>query len=286
MHLAEGDGLSFLDTVETQSNLEFEAGGGSTEEAVVAHGVVTAVSGAQARVRLQVGAVVAEGMRARQLAGPPGLEVFPEIPAGQFSVAFHVRPFIPLATLGVGVIADVALRYTFDFGLVIGVDAMPLGLATGNNGDAVAGVGAGFLGFASPYFGIGLHVGVSSLRDGFRGGDEAFVLAPMVMLGSRDGFMLRLRSSALIVDDRFDFGEFDGALHIPLVHGVQLVAAGRGGRAGTNYGDLGVRILLQGNGRSESVFFTGTVGVGMLVGADFGFSNAGPSIGIGLEWRP
>jgi hypothetical protein len=282
----DGDGIAFLAMRDAASGLVFESGAQGTEEVVAAHGVVTAVQERQARVRLQVGAVASVGMRARQV-DAPGLEVFPEIPAGLFSIAFHVRPFIPIGTLGVGLISDVSLRYTFDFGLVIGIDAMPLGVAAANNGDAIAGLGALFVGFANPYFGLGLHVGVSSVRGVWpMTTNQAFVVVPMVMLGSRDGFMLRLRSSAMVLDDQFRFGEFDGSIYIPLVHGVQLITNGRGGFAGTNFGELGLRMLLQGNGRADSIFFTGTVGFAMLIADTPGFSNAGPSIGLGLEWRP
>ena len=284
--VSEGDGIAFLETRDAAPGLEFASGSQAREEVVAAHGVVTAVQERQARVRLEVGAVVTVGMRARQVE-PPGLNVFPDVPGGLFSIAFHIRPFIPIGTLGIGVISELSLRYTFDFGLVLGIDAMPLGLAAANNGDAVAGLGAVFVGFASQYFGLGLHVGVSSVRGGWMmPASEAFVLVPMVMLGSLDGFMLRLRSSAMVLDNQFSFGEVDGSLYIPLVHGVQLIVNGRGGVAGTNYADVGLRMLLQGNGRAESIFFTGTVGFGMLIAENPGFSNAGPSIGVGLEWRP
>lgn len=294
-HLREDMGVELSEI--RASGEDLELGGSEEEEVTVSRGVVVAASSQRARVRIEVGGRATVGMLVRRLRNAPGVRPFPELPEDTVTLGFHIRPFLPIGILGVGVIADVSVRYQSSFGLYVGADLMPGGFGTSNNGEVAAVIATAYVGFAMRWFGFGVGVGPATANGlvSWRStqGAEALAIAPNVRIGSEDGFMLRARTIVLAWDDLWHFGDLQVDLRIPVSHGIQLVVTGRGGNSGSQLGEAGVRLLLDGNGRSGSLFFTGTVGVGMLVapnrcsamGCTGRFANGGPLLGAGIDWR-
>jgi hypothetical protein len=78
-----------------------------------------------------------------------------------------------------------------------------------------------------------------------------------------------------------------------------MLLRGGGGGAGYGFGELGVRVLLVGNGDRGSVFFTGALGgLGVFENTTYvckeptfefdctqTVTYAGPMLGAGAEWR-
>ncbi|MDP9150684.1 MAG: hypothetical protein M3O36_12200 [Myxococcota bacterium] len=117
-------------------------------------------------------------------------------------------------------------------------------------------------------------------------------------IGARDGLALNMESSAIAVNSKFDLGFFVMSLQIPVSMKAMLVARGGGGNVGFAYGDLGVRVLVHGDGGKGTVALTGFAGAAAILlnlcssNPDPPFTTAcnaatlgGPSLGGAVEWK-
>jgi len=117
-------------------------------------------------------------------------------------------------------------------------------------------------------------------------------------VGARDGLALNVESVTVAANSQFQFGSFVASIQIPLTQKVMLVARGGGGNVGLLFGDLGARLVVQGDGGPGTVALTGFFGG---AGIDFqscssplidnggtcvSTSLGGPSLSGGVEWRP
>ncbi len=147
-------------------------------------------------------------------------------------------------------------------------------------------------------FGAPLPLGGSSAppTPAFSTTSPTFVQA--IRLGVYDGLSFEFES-AVLTADAVRFGFAHASFKIPVTSSVAVVLRGGGGNVGFAYADVALRVRLRGdNGR-------GTVALWMSGGAaHFGldlcttnpdppFTSAcktaaitGPSLGLGLEWRP
>jgi len=86
--------------------------------------------------------------------------------------------------------------------------------------------------------------------------------------------------------DEWAFGSLLVRGQIPLSSTAWLRPSAGGGRgAGFVLGELGARVLVQGNGRSRSLFLTpsvGVTGIGTFPGASY---VVGPMVGLSAEYR-
>ncbi|RKH25472.1 hypothetical protein D7Y13_24405 [Corallococcus praedator] len=107
----------------------------------------------------------------------------------------------------------------------------------------------------------------------------------VLRLGALDGFHLAWSSSILSRDNQFRFGSGRGEVQVPLTPSLSLFGAGGGSASGWNFGELGVRSFLKGNGGAGTTVLSASLGI---VSLSDGTGNAltGPSVSIGIERRP
>lgn len=80
---------------------------------------------------------------------------------------------------------------------------------------------------------------------------------------------------------------------IPVRRGYWLLLSGGGGNVGYGFGELGLRVLMSGNGLAGSKFLTVTAGGAAvlrsqpctLFSCESSRSYGGPMAGVGGEWR-
>ena len=101
----------------------------------------------------------------------------------------------------------------------------------------------------------------------------------------------------VIFHSEFRFGGMNGRLQIPVTRGYWLFAAGGGGDTGYGFGEIGLRVLVAGNGRAGSRYLSAAVGgAGVFksqscVDTEFGpncagaLTYGGPMVGFGYGWR-
>ncbi|CAM3716705.1 hypothetical protein G4177_33905 [Corallococcus sp. ZKHCc1 1396] len=107
----------------------------------------------------------------------------------------------------------------------------------------------------------------------------------VLRLGALDGFHLAWSSSILSRDNQFRFGSGRGEVQVPLTPSLSLFGAGGGAASGWNFGELGVRSFLKGNGGAGTTVLSASLGI---VSLSDGTGNplTGPSVSIGIERRP
>jgi hypothetical protein len=296
--------LGTSDGVERDDRIEFtlDSGERDSEEAAlsrenVAVGVVTNVSARSARVHLGLNESVPIGAFAsptrtpatRSLSAPPRV-------SGLWELELFARPFAALDELGGGALLSGSIGYRFKH-LHLQAVLDPLGFASVRTKGSVTTVNAGLIAsYDSHYFEMGLGVGAQTVNE------AGFLLEPgsgltvvqAIRLGARDGLNLTARTAVALFHSEFQFGGMVASGQIPVTPGYWLLLNGGGGNVGYGYGELGLRVLLAGNGLAGSKFLTVTAG-GVSVfrsGAcadSFActerVSYGGPMAGIGGEWR-
>jgi hypothetical protein len=118
------------------------------------------------------------------------------------------------------------------------------------------------------------------------GADPVFSFKQSMRLGARDGLNLQVDTSFALADRQWHFAYTEGSAQIPLGTRTWLTLSGGGGEVGRFvHGALGLRRLVRGDGGSRSLFVkpsVGLVGVEQLDSTDM---DAGPAVGVHLEWR-
>lgn len=216
----------------------------------------------------------------------------------QLMVEGGIRPYLPMRSLGVAMLADASVTYHGERPWYVQAQFFPLGgTATKGMDASVFGVAAS-IGYDHPYFGVG--VGLGSLRRGAFHSDfdpiqrrtrdwveHSFGLSvtQALRVGALDGLSLTLLNAFVLDDERWRFGYFDLTFQIPLNRQTWLSSGGGGAEeAGYLYAELGLRRLVRGDLGSGSLFVEPSVG---LAGIDNRLDGVGPGpmIGCHLEWR-
>jgi hypothetical protein len=297
--LGSNDGLVRGDKIELA--LELEDGIASDEvvsREAIAVGVVTSVSEQHAKVRLGLNESVPVGAVATRtrshatasLAAPP-----------RVGAVWHLeavgRPFAALGELGGGILLSGTFGRRFASGLHLWGVVDPLGIADAEvRSSIVAFNGAAFATYDSQYFEMGLGLGGQSVNE------SGFVLEPgsgltaaqYIRLGALDGLSLAVRTSVVLFHSEFAFGGMVGTAQIPVTRGYWLQFGGGGGDVGYGYGEIGLRVLLRGNGGVGSTFLSVSAGGAAVFrsascrqfepcGEEL--SYGGPMGGLGGEWR-
>jgi hypothetical protein len=149
--------------------------------------------------------------------------------------------------------------------------------------------GAVAVGYDSHFLEMGIGLGAQTVRvtafDLTVG--TGLTVAQVLRLGTRDGLNLHLRSSVVLFHSEFDFGGVVVTGQIPVSRGYWLMLAGGGGNVGYGFGEIGLRVLLNGNGGVGSTFLTATGGGAVVFRQDFDDSTdyGGAMAGFGYEWR-
>jgi hypothetical protein len=290
-----------------------DVGLGGDEDAVrersLAVGRVSAVSKQRAEVELGINERVPKGALAR----PTSKELtdHPHVPprlGDIWDVEFMARPFLALGTLGAGSVGSlkVTRRFAADIAAQLNINPLSFGIAEEGN---VLAVGADAnAAYDTRVFSIGLGAGAFSVTpDGTTHQSDpqrvAFGLTQVARLGARDGTHLDARNAFVLVDDEFAYGGTDVAVQVPIgvfASDTWFIMRGGGHISGDTYGEIGLRVLVRGNGDRGSIFVTPTLGGAALHGSEEvecptwedqaetcyeRRSYGGPMVGFGMEWR-
>jgi hypothetical protein len=255
----------------------------------------------RARVALGVDELVGKDSRVQPTSAEVTQSVFaPPRAAGLWEVSFLARPLLVLDELGAGGMLDASVGYRFRAPLHIEAALAPLAFASAREGAVtpIAGVISAF--FDTHYFEIGLGVGAQTVNDPPFALDRGtgLTIAPRMRIGARDGAYLDVSSYVALFHSDFRFSHLRVGVQIPVGSQAWLLAAGGGGTMGLAYAEVGLRLLLSGNGGPGSFFLSTTVGgVSMFDGCNVlrevqvtsesctTHSYAGPMLGAGGEWR-
>ncbi|MGD8861359.1 MAG: hypothetical protein PVI30_15225 [Myxococcales bacterium] len=267
----------------------------------LAVGRVDALTATTARVQLGLGEQVPVGAKA-EVTGDPvtASQIAPPRVSELWETAFLVRPFAVLDNLGAGLFLDGSLGYRTRDNLHLEVLLQPLAIGTADDGATAAWALFGTASYDAPLFSVGLGVGgqsVNSPEFGLRVG-SGITVVQRARLGARDGLNLEAFTHVVLFHSEFEFSDVRITGQIPMGRGAWLRLSGGGGMMGIGYGELGLRVLLEGNGADDSVFLTTTIGgvglfedeevcdTGAFGGCEFNsLDYAGPMVGIGVEWR-
>jgi len=272
------------------------APGGGERETSLAVGQVVEVSKGAARLELGLSEEVPQSALARpstraltrSLVAPPRIGGLTVLEGG-------IRPFLPTESLGIGVLADLAVTYLAERPFYARVELQPVGGILSARSDAGLFTGYALLGYDQQYFAVGMGVGlVLARRNGWATADEehadvgtTFSVKQAARLGARDGLHLRVDNSFVLGAKAWHFAYVQVGLQLPLGTRTWLTLDGAGGEAGRflRY-DIGLRRILLGNGGAGSLFVRPSVGVAGVVRDDFaGTLDVGPMVGVHLEWR-
>lgn len=259
----------------------------------VAVGVVDTVGAERSRVALGVAEHVDRGTNAELTTDPPSANPLAPPRVGDiWDYGFLARPFLVLDEVGVGAVIDAHVGYrSQDAWHVEGLLA-PFSFATAGPG-AIAPFAAVITGsYDAPLFEIGLGLGGQSVNSPDFGVEpgNGLSLVQRLRLGARDGLNLEAMSYVALFYSEFEFSSLRATLQIPIGKSWLLLSGG-GGTLGAGLGEVGLRVLLTGNGDRDSVFMTTTLGGVNLweecsdVFCDDEIDYAGPMIGVGFDWR-
>jgi hypothetical protein len=305
-------------------------------ETRLAVGQVTAASAQRAQVSLGINERIPVGALARLSTREISSTTYsPRRMGGLWEVGFMIRPFLALGTVGFGSINEVRVGYRFDDPVSIDLVLDPMGIGLADTGDIVAIAGNVLVSLDTDAFQIGLGLGWSAFNNediipdteldtataGGGGGFTDFTfdevahgmsLAQIVRLGARDGINFSAFNTFILIEDIFQYAGTTGTFQFP-TEGISarswmLIRFGAGA-AGHVFGEIGLRILVEGNGDVGSVFLIPSLGGASLTGQTettcdvYGYdpetgeydvteeecvedvSYGGPMIGFGVEWR-
>ena len=165
---------------------------------------------------------------------------------------------------------------------------MPLAGITNNTSQfsAPGGAGTGSASldamFDGRYFAAGLGVGFGTypyFQNSFSRESIAFALTQLVRIGALDGLNFGAQTQLVATPVGFNLYGGEAMLQVPIRRKWLLQFRGGGLAAPFAFGDIGMRIGL-GDAEKSRLFLTPTVGVAYVGGL------AGPSVGLGFEYRP
>lgn len=253
----------------------------------------------EALIGVGLGERVPQGASARRADRAPVTRslVAPPRQGGLLELVAELQLFLPISTLGLGTLTSLSAAYRFVAPVVLQAHVKPLGLSGSDRGNIFSIASWAAVGLDTHLFEFTLGAGGATVNDRDFGSlaKGAFTLVPAIRVGARDGLNLAVESGTQVYDDGFQFGFLHVSGQIPVSTRVSLRLRGGGGRVGHAFGDLGVRYLLTGHGGRDSVFLLGSLGgawtrfEGRCTVIEPSCSQtelAGPSLGVGLEWRP
>lgn len=263
----------------------------------IAVGVVTNVSNGSARVRLGLNENVPVGALAipTRAAVSSSISAPPRV-AGLWGLELFARPFAALDELGGGALLSGAIGYRFKH-LHLQAVVDPLAFADVQDKSSVTATMAGLIvSYDSQYFEMGLGLGGQSVNETstFLQPGSGMAALQLIRLGAQDGLNISARTSVALFHSEFQFGGMVASGQIPVTRGYWLLLNGGGGNVGYGFGELGLRVLLTGNGLAGSKYLTVTAGgAGVFKSGDCppfefcgqGISYGGPMAGVGGEWR-
>lgn len=263
----------------------------------VAVGVVTNVSQHSARVQLGINESVPVGAIATPTQAHTTASLSaPNRVTGLWDLQLAARPFAALGELGGGALLSGSLGYHLGH-LHLQALLDPLAVGDVQDKDAITAVsGAAIASYDSQYFEMGLGFGAQTVNEAgfFTDPGSGLTALQIIRLGAQDGLNISARTNIVLFHSEFQFGGMVGSGQIPVTRGYWLLLNGGGGNIGYGFGELGLRVLLAGNGLAGSKFLTVTAGGAAVFTSgtcpEFSFCSGsstygGPMAGVGGEWR-
>jgi hypothetical protein len=235
---------------------------------------------------------------------------------GLWEISAMAGAYINLGPVAGGATGWASVVYRFAAPIVVLAELSPSGIgignaqtvnisATGSNPSRTFGVAAAHLlvGLDTQFIEVALGAGGATLgNQSFSSNGTPASGGPSIVeearFGARDGLALNAESVTVAANNQFQFGSFVASVQIPLTQKVMLTARGGGGNVGLLFGDLGARLVVQGDGGPGTVALTGFFGGAGIDsqscsspliengGQCVSTSLGGPSLGGGVEWRP
>ncbi len=323
--LGEVDGLARHDHVEVFVPEPVDLGGGRTSvrERLVAVGLVTAVSEDRSEVRLGLNERVPEGVKARRSERPLTASRFAPPRLGEvWEASVSLRPFLGLGTFGFGTLSDLQVVYRFSGPAALRLLVEPLGVGLSDEGNTVSLAADLVATWDTDLFEVGLGLGGSAVNSGlgedsvqlseakaiepeFHRVDTGLSITQLARLGALDGFHIQVHNSFILHKSQFEYGGTVASLQLPVSGKAWLVGRGGAGTAGFSFGELGLRVLVKGQGDRGSIFVTPVLGGAALWGEKDGTCQVydweedqetevpcvesvnigGPMVGVTTEWR-
>jgi hypothetical protein len=220
-----------------------------------------------------------------------------------------LRPFLPIRRVSIGAFADLAVTYLPSIPLFVRAELLPAGGRVGAGADMGAFGGLLSVGYDQRYIAIGLGAGIVYQRDVVDAGTDTtrfgsaqprFQFAQLLRAGARDGLHLSVKTAFALASERWRLASVAVAGQVPVATKIALtprivVAA----NTGIFLAEVGVRLLVRGDGGHNSLFLRPVAGVagtfdaernrwgayeGDISGATGNFLF-GPMVGIDLEYR-
>lgn len=291
--VASGDHVSFEQTTRERVDEDDAA----VHRQRVAVGNATTIGHQRSKVQLGIDERVEVGAVARPTRDPVSSTSFaPPRLGGVWHAGFIARPFLVVDDFGVGAALEGRVGYRWDSPLHVEALLLPLTIGTGRQ-DAIGAFSAVVTAsFDSRLFEAGLGVGGQTVNDpsfDLRAGSGS-TLAQRLRIGSVDGGMLEVFTYIVLFHSEFEFSDMHARGQLPVGDRSWLVLNAGGGSLGMGYGELGLRVLLNGNGDRGSFFLTATIGGIHLFRSRFcsqtqfncgSIDYIGPHAGVGADWR-
>jgi hypothetical protein len=263
----------------------------------LAVGTARAIASRRARVELGLDERVPVGALAYTTHDPStGRSFAPPRSAGLWHVGFVARPFLIVEDLGAGVILDARAGYRLESPLHLEAFLQPLAFAGGRDGLVVPFAALVMASFDSRLFEVGLGIGGQTMLDpqfDLEAGSGT-TIAQRMRLGAVDGGMIEIFSHIVLFHSEFEFSDLRVNGQLPLGDSAWLLLQGGGGSTGMSFAEIGLRVLMHGNGDRGSLFFSALVGGVHVFEEVFCESQAsncdvvdytGPMVGAGAEFR-
>jgi hypothetical protein len=291
--VASGDHVAF----EREVKDRLDAQNAAQRRERLAVGTAVAIGQSRSRVELGLDERVEVGAFAHPTREPVSARTFsPPRLGGVWHVGFFVRPFLIIDNFGFGTSFEVRAGYRFDIPFHLEALVLPFTVATGREGGMAAGAAVVTASFDSKLFEIGIGLGGQTVNDpafDLEAG-TATTLAQRLRIGAADGGNLEVITYVTLFHSEFDFADIHIHAQVPVGDRSWLIANAAGGTLGMGYGELGLRVLLSGNGDVGSFLLSATVGGIRVFKSGFceGESRncterdyTGPLVGFGSEWR-
>ncbi|HKU37216.1 MAG TPA: hypothetical protein VJR89_03695, partial [Polyangiales bacterium] len=263
----------------------------------VAVGTAVSIGETRTRVELGVGERVEIGTYGHPTREAVSARTFtPPRLGGVWHAGFMVRPFLVVDNFGFGAAFELRAGRRFDIPFHLEAVVQPFAVGTGREGAVVSGSGALLASFDSKLFEVGLGVGMQSVNM------PAFdlpagtgtTLAQRLRIGSVDGGNLELISYVVLFHQEFEFSSLYFHGQLPVGERSWLVLNASGGSVGMGFGELGLKVMLTGNGDIGSFLLTASIGAVNVFKDEFCEAESsncstvdywGPMAGFGSEWR-
>jgi hypothetical protein len=256
-------------------------------------GKVVRVNNKTYYVRIQVNEEVRIGELAyRTPSEPTGHLVLPVSSDYRAQFDLDIKPWVGLNDSDSGALFEAGLRFRLSERLRLAAVLEPLVPPVGATPLSFEAYVAPSVSFKLAEMGFGVGAGTTNVNP-WSDPEVGVLLTPILRVGHEDGLMLRARSSAVVYGGRALFASIRTDAAIPVAYGTRLLFGGGGGDSGYSYFEVGIELLLAGNGQRGSWFGRGLLGYGgahavetdPIYGTSTYIKASGPYLALGVSRR-